>query len=328
VLGFGAWALVGQQLAAAIASVAVLWRVTAWRPRRQFSRQHFSQLFSFGINVVGSDILAFFSRNSDNLLIGAVLGATPLGLYAVAYKIMEVSQTVLVNIARKITFPAFARLQDDRERMRNAYLRVTRVAGVVILPTYLGLALIAPEMTVTVFGARWAQSGLVAAVLFLIGPVLAFGAFSDSLLNATGHPEVVFRFRLITTVTNVIGFLIAVPFGILAVAAAFVVRGYLLTPLILHWMRVYAGIPIADYIRQQGATALATGVMLLSVLVVKLLLGPSSNATVLVATEVMVAAVTFFLVLWRVDRLLIHELLNLIRQAMPRREPAPRSVSS
>jgi O-antigen/teichoic acid export membrane protein len=322
VMGFGAWALVGQQVTAAGLSVVTLWRVSPWRPSWQISMPHFRQLFSFGANVVGSDILSFVSRNTDNLLIGVVLGTTPLGFYAVGYRILDVSQTVLVNIARKITFPAFSRLQYDRDRLRSAYFRVTRAGSVVILPGYVGLALIAPELTVLLFGHRWTQSGPVAAVLFLIGPVLSVQAFSDTLLNAAGHPEVVFRFRTITAVTNVLGFLIAVPFGIVAVAVAFVLRGYLLLPLSLHWMRRYAQIPVREFLAQLRGPAVATLLMAVSVLSVKFLLTGSAPSVVLLGAEVGAGVVTFIAVLWLVERGLLREVIEVARQAMPRAELA------
>ena len=122
-------------------------------------------------------------------------------------------QTILINVARKIAFPAFSRLQHDPDRMVRAYLRLTRVASAVILPGYIGLALVATELTVVIFGPQWRSSGQVAAILFLIGPVLTIQAFSDSMLNAAGHPEIVLGFRFITAVTSVIGFVLAVQFG-------------------------------------------------------------------------------------------------------------------
>ena len=212
--GFGAWALVAQQVAAAIASVLTLWWVSPWKPSRYVSWSDFRELFRFGSRVVGSDFLSFLSRYSDNFLIGIFLGPAALGLYAVGYRIVEVSQTILINVARKIAFPAFSRLQHDPDRMVRAYLRLTRVASAVILPGYIGLALVATELTVVIFGPEWRSSGQVAAILFLIGPVLTIQAFSDSMLNAAGHPEIVLRFRFITAVTSVIGFVLAVQFGI------------------------------------------------------------------------------------------------------------------
>jgi O-antigen/teichoic acid export membrane protein len=315
--GAGAWALVGQQVAASLISVVALWRLSPWRPAWQVSWTDFRQLFSFGANVVGSDTLRYFSRNTDNLLIGVVLGPIPLGFYAVAYRILDVTQTVLVNVARKITFPAFSRLQGDRDRMRAAYLRVSRASSFVILPGYIGLALVAPELIVLLFGHRWAESGPVAGVLLLIGPVLSVGAFSDSMLNAAGHPEVVFRFRLITMVTNVIGFAIAVPFGILAVASAFVVRAYLLLPLGLVWTRRYAGIPIRPYLAQFRSTFVATVVMAVAVVAVKLLVAGHISSSLLLLVELPVGAAAFLASIWLLDRSLVREVVSVAGQALP-----------
>ena len=324
ILGYGAWALVGQQVAAAVVSVALLWAVTDWRPRMHASAKHFRELFSFGIRVTASDILGFVSRNADNFLIGVVLGTVPLGIYAVAYRILDVSQRLLVNVTRKVTFPAFSRLQDQPDRLRRAYLRATRASAVLILPGYVGLALVAPELIVTLFGATWAESGPVSAVLFLGGPVLGIQAFAGSLLYAVGRPDVVFRFRVISTVANVVGFVAAVSFGILAVAAAFTIRGYVLLPLLLVWTRRYAGIGIGEYLRQVRGTALATAGMVVVLIAVKVLLGDWASPAALLIVEVAAGAAVFVGLLALLERSLLVELWTVVGLAIPRISRAQR----
>jgi O-antigen/teichoic acid export membrane protein len=325
-LGFGAWALVGQQVVAALISVAAVWTVSPWRPGLDVSVHNFRELFSFGIKVVGSDVLSFLSRNTDNLLIGVFLGAQLLGIYAVAYRILDTSQKVLVSVARRLAFPALARLQNEPERMRRAYLRLSRVSGSVILPGYVGLSLVAPEMTIFLFGRRWAEAGPVAAVLFLIGPVVSMQAFSGSLLTAAGHPSVVLRFRLLTTVTNIIGFVIAVQFGILWVAVAYSARGYLLLPLNLAWQRRYGGIPTREYLAQFRGTALATAAMAGVVLALKFGLKGLIPNVALLFTEVAVGFVTVVVVLRLLDRQLLAEMLRVARQSVPGAGPIARLV--
>jgi PST family polysaccharide transporter len=316
-LGFGAWALVGQQVAAGLVSAVALWRVSPWRPGLQVSWPIFRELFSFGIKVVGSDTLTFLSRNSDNLLIGVFLGPIPLGIYAVAYRILDTSQKVLVGVAMRLAFPALARLQTEPDRMRRAYLNMTRVGGSAILPGYIGFALVAPEMTVFLFGHRWAESGPVASVLFLIGPVLSLQAFSGSLLTAAGHPAVVFRFRLITTITNIVGFLIGVQFGIMAVAFAYSIRGYLLLPLNLSLQRRYGNVPTGEYLGQLRGTALATIAMSVVVLALKLLVGPMLPNAVLLLLEVASGTVTFYVALRLIDPALQREMFRVAGQSLP-----------
>ena len=315
--GFGAWALVGQQVTQALLSVITLWSVTPWKPRAEFSRADFSVLFPFGVKVLGSDILGFVSRNADNFLIGAYLGTGPLGFYAVGYRILDVSQRLLINVARKITFPVFSRLQHDSSRMARAYLRVTRVAAVLIIPAYIGLALVSPELTVFVFGPTWAESGPVAAILFLSGPVLALQAFSGSLLYAAGHPGVVLRFRVITTIAVVIGFVIALPFGIVAVAAAFTARCYLFLPLLLVWTRRYGGVGVRATLGEVRSTTLATIAMSVAVSAVKLLAGDVLGPGGLLLVEVTVGAATFIAALWLIERGLLLETWALAEQAIP-----------
>ena len=327
ILGFGAWALVGQQVSAALVSVVLLWAATDWRPSMHVSAEHFRELFPFGIRVVGSDILGFVSRYADNFLIGVVLGTIPLGIYAVAYRILDVSQRLLVNVARKITFPALSRLQDDPGRLRRAYLRATRLGGVLLLPGYVGLALVAPELIVTLFGSKWAESGPVAAVLFLGGPVLGIQAFAGSLLYAVGRPDIVLRFRVIATVASVIAFLVAVGYGIVAVAAAFTIRGYALLPLLLVWTRRYAGIGIGEYAGQMKGTALATLGMAVAIVGLKIALDDRLSPAGVLAVEVAAGALVFSALLAVLERSLLADLWTVAGHAMPGLEKLQRRLA-
>jgi PST family polysaccharide transporter len=157
-------------------------------------------------------------------------------------------------------------------------------------------------------------------VLFLIGPVLTVQAFSAAYLQAIGEPGVVLRFRFISTLANVVGFLIAVWFGILAVAAAFVLRGYLLLPLNLAWMSRYGHIPTGEYLRQLRGIAIATAAMAAAVLAVKLLLAPMDLRGVLMTAEILAGGATYLVVIWVVERGLVRDITDVLAQVVRRRQ--------
>jgi O-antigen/teichoic acid export membrane protein len=315
----GAWALVGQQMASSAMSVVMLWAASPWRPSFSFSAPDFRSLFAFGLNVLASDFLGFLSRNMDNLLVGVFLGPEQLGFYAVAYRILDTSQTLLVSASRRLVFPSFARLQHDLDRVSRAYLRLARSSSALILPGYIGLALVAHEAIVVLFGQKWAPSAAAASLLFLIGPVLTVQAFSGAVWNAVGHPEVTLRFRLVSTITNVVGFVIAVLVfkTIVAVAAAFVIRGYLFLPLNLYWMRVYAGVSVRDQLLRLKGVGAATALMVVAVLGVKFVLLGNVHAAILLAAELAVGVAAFGLGLWLVERSLLKELFMVGLQVVP-----------
>lgn len=317
--GFGPWALVGQALSQGAVAAATLWRVSPWRPGLRFSMEHFHELFRFSRNVIGSDIVSFFSRNSDNFLIGWLLGTAPLGIYAVGFRILEATGALLIGISRRIAFPALSRLQHEPERMKRGFFRVTRLSSLIILPGYIGLALVAQELVVVFFGVRWQESGPVAAVLFLVGPVHALNTFGAALLNASGHPGVVFRFRVLTMATNVAGFAVAViAFAdVLAVAAAYTLRGYLLLPLALYWQRRYAGVRVTEYLLQMRGVALATAGMAAAVIGARVLLADPLGPAMLLASQVLIGVLTFGVILWLADRRMVREAIELSGQAIP-----------
>jgi len=320
-LGFGPWALVGQQLAAATLSVLTLWRVSPWRPGGQVSRAHFRELFGFGLNIVGTDILTFLSKRTDNLLVGLYLGTAALGFYTVAYRILDSSQALLAGIGGKVAFPAFSQLQHDRVRLGNAFLRVSRVTSAFVMPGFVALALVAPELIVVLFGARWAEAGPPAAALFAVGIAYAIGHFSGAALNAAGHPEITFRYRLVSTLTNVVGFFIAAAlFGsIVAVAFAYTARAYLLLPLNLYLLRRYVGVPLTRFVRELSGILLGTAALALAVLAVKFVLGGDVPLAAVLAAEVLAGSVAFVVVFAAADRPLLGEIIGLLLQALPGR---------
>jgi len=303
----------------AVITVIAMWAVSPWRPTFSFAREDFRSLFSFGANIVAIDLLTFITRNSDNLLIGVFLGPVSLGYYAVAYRILDTSQILLVAAARRLVFPSFSRLQHNVERMRRAYARMSRASGALTLPGYVGLALVAGEAIPVLFGEQWRPSVPVAQLLFLIGPAHTIQAFSGAVWSAVGQPQIGLRFRLIATATNVVGFLIAVlVFGtIIAVAAAYTIRSYLLLPLNLYWLRKYAHVPIRAQLSSFRGVAAATAIMTVAVIGVKLLMDANFKPAFLLIVEVAVGAIVYLIALVIFERALVRELVGLGIQVVP-----------
>ena len=324
--GAGVWSLVVQQIASVVISAVVLWTVSPWRPARQFALSDYRDLAPMGRRMLGSELLHFTSRNIDNLLIGTFLGTAALGLYSIAYKLLDTGTQLMINATSKLAFPVFARLQMQRERLTRAYVRMTRTLALVTMPGYIGLALVASEAIVVVFGEQWAPSAQPAALLFLAGPVLAVQLLSGSLLNAVGRADVTLRIRLITTLVNIAGFLVAVLVfrDITAVAAAYTIRAYALLPLILYWLKRHGGIPWSAHLRELRTPLVATAVMAVAVIAVKLVLEQIVGLPVLLVAEVVVGTAVYAATVLLLDRALVAEVGAFVASAVPGGRPGLR----
>jgi PST family polysaccharide transporter len=235
--GWGVYALVVQQLVAAGLDLVVVWGAAAWRPLLVFSRRHLGDLIGYSSYLLGSGLLGLLSRRADDFLIGVFLGDIALGIYAVAYRGLQILERVLAKTGSVVAFTAFSRLQGQVGRMRQAFYEATRAASVVTMPVFVGVSLVAPFAVPLVFGEQYTQSGQVLRVLAIIGVLHGVSYFDYAVYNGVGRPDIVLKLRAVNTAANVVLFFTVARWGIVAVATAYVARAYLLLPLNLVALR-------------------------------------------------------------------------------------------
>jgi O-antigen/teichoic acid export membrane protein len=298
--GFGVWSLVGQQLFGALVGTAVLWMASAWRPSLQMSKKHFNDLFSFGINITGTNLLNFVNRRSDDLIIGYFLGPVALGYYSVAYRLLLILTELLAQTINSVAFPAFSRLQNERERARHAFYKLTQLASVVAFPAFLGASYVAPYVVTGLFGKQWATSIPVMQVLSFIGILHVVLYLHHSAIRALGKPSWALNMTLLNAATNIIAFLLVVKWGIIAVAAAYVIRGYLTAPIEVWMLQRLMPLKVSTYLQSYLTPLAASFGMLASMHASTLLLRdvfgvqPSVTLTVIAGGLSYVAALFVF----------------------------------
>jgi PST family polysaccharide transporter len=257
--GYGVWSLVGMLLGERTAAVVVLWTASAWRPGWNIRLQSFQDLFAFGVNIVGTNLLGYVNRRADNVIIGYALGAEILGFYEVAYRLFMAGTHLVTNTVSSVAFSTFSRLQDDPARMRQGFYTATRMVCLVAFPAFFGAALVAPEIIGTFFGSKWLPlSAHTFQVLSFVGVVHAAFYFNSSVMLAMGKPHWQVYLGLLNAVTNVLAFALVVRWGIVAVAAAFAARNLLVAPLPLHLVRRLIGIEWKEYLSAYGPPLLGT----------------------------------------------------------------------
>lgn len=318
--GFGVWSLVAQDLTSSVVAVFVLWRISTWRPGFNVSRKHFMDLLTFGINIVGSKFIDFFNRRSDDFLIGYFLGPVALGYYTIAYRLLLVMVSLLTQVINTVAFPTFARLQNDPERIRRAFYAATQMTSLIAFPAFLGMSVMAPELVLVLFGPTWAPSAPVMQVLAFIGILHSVQYFNGSVIMAAGRPAWRLAIMLINAIANVAVFVLVVRWGIVAIAVAYVIVGYLLSPLSFLAVRSLIHINLGTYLRQFTAPLLGSIVIASAILGLKYLLREDLALPVRFVLFVLVGLLTYPLVIQLTAPSLSRQALELLRLALPSRK--------
>jgi O-antigen/teichoic acid export membrane protein len=268
--GGGVWSLVAQELTDTAVDAVMLWFSVPWRPRRQVSGRHLRELIAFSTNVLGIQVMQLAFRRSDDLVVGIGLGNAALGLYSVGYRLLRMVSELFVSTISAVGFPALARVQDDPSRFRRAAELALRGTAVISIPAFALLGLTAPEVTRVVFGDRWLGAISITQVLAVGGLTQPIFTYAGQVLLAGGRARTALWHSVANGLLSLAAFLVAIPHGLVAVAIAYSVRGFLILPLSLHLAARQTGITARTAVGHCMPPLVAGGAMAATTLLIDL----------------------------------------------------------
>ena len=256
--GLGYWALVLQQIATAIANAVGVWIACSWRPGAPLRRSGIRSMLAFGGNLTGFNIVNYFSRNLDNVLIGQYWGPQQLGLYAQAYKLVLLPIQQINSPMTKVALPALSSLQSEPEKYRKYYYKAILLITTVGMPIVGFMFASADKVILLMLGKQWLDA--VPIFRFLMPPAFigTFNVAGGWVYQSLGRTDRQFRWGIITSAINVAIFLISVRWGAIGVAAAFgLSRPILVIPSIMYCYNG-TGLLVRDFVRTLTLPTLAS----------------------------------------------------------------------
>lgn len=292
--GYGVWSLVGQQIASSATGVLVVWIASRWIPASGFSKRHFKDLFGFGMFTMGREVVDFLNQRIDELLIGLLLGKESLGVYKIGRQLITTINRLFTRTLSAVALPTFSRLQHDHGQMRQALLSATGMATLVAFPAFLGVAILAPELAVGLFGEAWVESGSIMRILAVGALIQCVVFFNNPVIVACGKPSWVLGTSIGNVAVGAILFGLAAPWGIVAVAAARVVRNYVYAPVPLLLVRKLIGLDVREYCRSYLAPLGSSLIMVAAVWAMKETLSSTTNTYAALAIAIATGLIAYF----------------------------------
>jgi len=268
-LGFGVWSLVYGSLFGSLVGVVLWWAGFRWRPAFKFSRQKFFELFRFGWSVMGSGLVGYFNQNVDYLVIGRRLGASPLGIYTLAFKLISFPLTRISSMITGVTFPAFSRMQNDDRRLRRAYTKMVRYISLLTFPVLAGLMVLAPQLVRVVYGPKWVGAVIPLRIMCVLGMLKAVGTTVGSILMAKGRPDILLKFQVLLFIGITAAVIVGSFYGIVGVALAVTLMTVVAFPIIQAITNRQIGLSFKEYLTSLWPAVFASALMACSVLFCK-----------------------------------------------------------
>ncbi|ADO47904.1 MOP flippase family protein [[Enterobacter] lignolyticus] len=170
-----------------------------YRPGFSFSLHSVLANLRFGAWLTADSIINYVNTNLSTLVLARILGASVAGGYNLAYNVAVVPPMKLNPIITRVLFPAFARIQDDTQKLRANFYKLLSVVGIINFPLLLGLMVVSDNVVPLVFGEKWRSIIPVLKLLCVVGLLRAVGNPIGSLLMAKARVDISFKFNVFKT---------------------------------------------------------------------------------------------------------------------------------
>lgn len=154
-MGFGVWALVVQQVSNITVDTLVLWKLSSWRPKMEFSWQHLKGLLSYGWKLLASSLSSVIYNNLRSLIIGKMYTSADLAYYNQGDNLTyNIASSVDTSI-ESVLFPVMSSLQDDRAQVKNMTRRSIKTCTYIIAPVMMSTAFCAEPLVRLILTEKW-----------------------------------------------------------------------------------------------------------------------------------------------------------------------------
>lgn len=223
--GLGYWALIIGTAVTSFVLLVATWIAARWIPDLPDLKLD-RQILSFGANLTGFNLVNFFSRNLDNILIGRFSGAVELGYYDRAYKLILFPLQNINQPLSRVMIPLLSRIQTDKTRFRDVYMQTNWVLAAIMIPGIAALTMTSDQVISLLFGSQWAASAPIFAWLGLAGLVQPVSSTTGWIFICQGKTKSLFRWGLWSSSVTVVAFIIGMQWGAVGVAAAYAISSY------------------------------------------------------------------------------------------------------
>ena len=240
--GMGVWSLVGQQLSRQLLNTLFLWIYGKWHPAWEFSMQSFKELFGFGSKILLSGLLNTVFNEIYALVIGRCYTSAQLGQYTRANQFNQIFSSNLTTVIQRVSYPVLSSIQDEPERLREAYRKVIKSTMLISFACMLGLAAVAKPLIILLIGEKWLPAVGFLQIICFSGMLYPLHAINLNILQVKGRSDLFLKLEIAKKTIAIGPLVLGVLFSI-----EYMLWGSVCTSFMAYFLNSYYSANLIDY---------------------------------------------------------------------------------
>jgi O-antigen/teichoic acid export membrane protein len=265
--GWGVWTLVFAPIVLfTTRAIGLTWaaRSLMWP---SFDFRGAGMMARYGGLIAAGQLFAFMQSQADVLIAGRLFEPHDIGIYTTALFLTQIFQNKFVPPLNEVAFSAYARIQHDSRTVATAFAKATRIIMIAALPFFIGLAVTAEPLVLVALGEKWRETVPIIQLIAVAMPFMTLFSLFPPVINALGRPGISVRNAALGAVLLPLAFLVGSQWGIIGLAAVWIVAYPVQLAIAAWWTLPVIGISKREFVRAIAppvfaALAMAAAVML------------------------------------------------------------------
>jgi len=212
-LGFGVWSLVAGMLTAQLIMAVGSFLLVCHSLMPIFRIEAYRKCLSLGLRFSINSFLDFSYANMNTFFVGFLFGDRGTGLYDRAWAIgRSPIQTLIVSVNR-VMFPAYSRLQNDKEKVGSLFLTQLFFQGIFCASVAGAVVGAASEIIQVFLGEKWMDAIVPLKIMVCFTCFEYLSASTCSVLDGCGQLGLRFRGKIFGIVFRLVSYSIGCYFG-------------------------------------------------------------------------------------------------------------------
>ena len=216
--GYGVWALVAQNLVAALADAVILSIVAKWYPKRFFSLKVAYPLIMYGGKIMVADVMGTLLNNLSSMIIGYKYTPTDLAYYTKGKSLPYILRNNIYMTILSVLFPAMSKVGDDATKIKEVARRSVKMLAYIIFPIMIGMISLANDLVILLYTEKWISMVPFINIVCIECMVSIIPMIGVQTLKASGHSGIILKMEVTKKIIFLILIFIAMNFGVKAIA--------------------------------------------------------------------------------------------------------------